>query len=249
MLTATNLVKRFGGVAAVDEINIAVEPGERRVIIGPNGAGKTTLFDLLSGTLTPDAGTIEFLGQQIAGLRPYRRASLGIARTFQVTSLLSSLTVMENAVLAVQSGQPYCWSPYVPLRYREEWQARAKALLSGWGLADLAAVEVRNLSHGAHRQLEIVLALAHEPRLLLLDEPTQGLSPSETELAARAIAGISRNTTIVIIEHDLAVAFALADRVTVMHQGKVLVEGTPAEIQGNEEVTRIYFGLDDEEAP
>ena len=246
-LEVKSLTKNFGGVAAVNNFSLSLKTGERRVIIGPNGAGKTTLFNLLTGTLMPNSGEITLLDQRITRMPPYRRSRLGLRRTFQIPSLLRGLTVFDNAHLAVQSGEPLCWSPYAPRATFLVWRERTEELLAEWHLSDFANTLVMHLSHGFQRQLEIALALAHTPQLLLLDEPTQGLSPADTELIAAAIKKISRNITILMIEHDLAVAFALGDRITVMHQGKVMTEGTAEDIQGNTEVTDIYVGVDDEE--
>jgi branched-chain amino acid transport system ATP-binding protein len=244
-LSVVGITRNFGGVVAVDDVSLSLSAGERRVIIGPNGAGKTTLFNLLTGTLMPDSGEVVLLGHKITRIAPHRRARLGLRRTFQIPSLLRGLTVFDNAHLAVQSGEPLCWAPYAPPSTFQKWRSRTEELLAEWHLTDFAGTLVKHLSHGFQRQLEIALALAHQPKLLLLDEPTQGLSPADTELVANAIKGISREITILMIEHDLAVAFALADRITVMHQGRVLVEGGVQEIQENPEVTEIYVGIDD----
>jgi branched-chain amino acid transport system ATP-binding protein len=248
-LVVENLAREFGGVAAVDGVSFALEPGERRVIIGPNGAGKTTLFNILAGTLRPSAGRVMLLGRDVTRAPAFRRARLGLRRTFQIPSLLRSLTVFENVRLAVQAGEPYCWAPFAPRAVLESWRQRTEALLAEWFLAEVASTPIKELSHGFQRQVEIALALAHFPSLLLLDEPTQGLSPIETELVTGAISKIGREITILMIEHDLAVAFALADRLTVMHQGKILVEGGVDEIQANDRVTEVYFGASDLDAP
>lgn len=243
------LTRYFGGVAAVKEFSLSLKPGERRAIIGPNGAGKTTLFNLLTGTLTPDSGEVELLGQRITRKPPHWRARLGLRRTFQIPSLLRGLTVFDNAHLAVQSGQPYCWAPYASAATYRVWRERTRQLLDEWHLSSFADTLVMHLAYGFQRQLEIALALAHTPKLLLLDEPTQGLSPADTELIAAAIRKIDRAITILMIEHDLAVAFALADRITVMHQGMTLAEGTAEQIQANSQVIDIYVGTDDNDEP
>lgn len=244
-LVVAGLVRRFGGVAAVDGVDLRLGAGERRAIIGPNGAGKTTLFNLLTGTLLPTAGNVWLFGQNITRLQPYRRAKLRLGRTFQVTSLMRGLTVFDNALLAIQAGEPFRWSPYISRFRIQDWRERTSALLATWHLSEMSDRLVDHLSHGAQRQLEIVLALARSPSVLLLDEPTQGLSPAETGAVSDAIGKIGRDITILMIEHDLAVAFGFADLVTVMHQGKILIEGTPADVRANAEVSKIYFGSDE----
>jgi branched-chain amino acid transport system ATP-binding protein len=242
-LRVMDVGKRFGGVAASDGVNMTVEQGERRLIIGPNGAGKTTLFNLLTGIFLPDRGKIELFGEDITRLPMHRRARLGLSRTFQVTSLMRGLTVLDNAILALQATEPRRWWPYLPAAERSRWVDAGLDLLSRWSLREHAHQSVRNLSHGAQRHLEIALALARSPRVLLLDEPTAGMSPAETAAISEAIRAIPRDVTILIIEHDLSIAFALAEKVSVMHHGTVLVEGTVDDIRNNEEITRIYFGV------
>ncbi len=244
-LQINNLQKRFGGVTAASGVTLSVESGERRVIIGPNGAGKTTLFNLITGTLFPDDGQITFFGHDITRMPPHQRVRMGLSRTFQVTSLMQGLSVLDNALLALQAAEPLRWSPYLVPAEKRRWNEGALALLDRWHLADKADELVRHLSHGAQRHLEMALALARAPRMLLLDEPTAGMSPAETAAISDVVRGISRDVTILIIEHDLSVAFALADKVSVMHQGALLVEGPVDEIRNNDEVTRIYFGVDD----
>lgn len=241
-LRIVDLGKSFGGVTAANDVNMTVELGERRLIIGPNGAGKTTLFNLLTGVLLPDRGRVEFFGEDITRMPMHRRARLGLSRTFQVNSLMRGLTVLDNAILALQAAEPLRWSPYLSAAKRRRLRDAGMELLARWSLRDYAHQLVRNLPHGAQRHLEIALALAHSPRILLLDEPTAGMSPAETAAIAEAINMISREVTILIIEHDLSIAFALAERVSVMHHGAVLVEGRVEDIRNNEEITRIYFG-------
>jgi branched-chain amino acid transport system ATP-binding protein len=238
------LHKRFGGVAATDGVTMTIAPGERRLIIGPNGAGKTTLFNLLTGTLLPDSGQVLFFGEDITRQPMHKRARLGLSRTFQVTSLMRGLTVLDNAILALQANEPMRWSPYLPAAERRRWTEMGMELLAKWSLACETDRLVRHLSHGAQRHLEIALALAHSPRVLLLDEPTAGMSPAETAAISDAVRSISRDVTILIIEHDLSIAFSLAERVSVMHQGKLLLEGSVDEIRNNDEITRIYFGAE-----
>lgn len=242
-LEIKNLSKGFGGVAATNDVTMTIEPGERRLIIGPNGAGKTTLFNLLTGTFMPDNGQILFFGDDITNMPMHRRSRLGLSRTFQVSSLMKGLSVIDNAILALQATEPMRWSPYLTASERRRWKDSGMELLRTWSLAEKADQLVRQLSHGAQRHLEIALALARSPRLLLLDEPTAGMSPAETEAISDAVRSISREVTILIIEHDLSIAFALAEKVSVMHHGAVLLEGSVDEIRSSEEVTRIYFGV------
>ncbi len=236
------LVKDFGGLRALDGVTLRVEQGERRAIIGPNGAGKTTLFNIITGLLPPTAGSILFDGRDVTGLPPHRRAQLGLGRTFQITTLFPKLSVRENVLLAVQAGDP---ARFTLLRIREAYPhllRQADELLERWGMQDRASVPVRLLSHGEQRQVEILLALALRPRVLLLDEPAAGLSPAETVALAEIIRSLPRETTILLIEHDMDVAFALADRVSVLHYGRVVAEGTPDAVRQDREVAAIYLG-------
>ena len=236
------LVKDFGGLRALDGVTIRVEAGERRAIIGPNGAGKTTLFNIITGLLPPTAGSILFDGQDVTGLPPHRRAQLGLGRTFQITTLFPKLSVRENVLLAVQAGDPARFNLHRPREAYPHLLRQADELLERWGMRDRAAVPVRVLSHGEQRQVEILMALAIRPRVLLLDEPAAGLSPAETLALAEIIRGLPRETTILLIEHDMDVAFALADRVSVLHYGKVVAEGTPDAVRQDREVAAIYLG-------
>lgn len=241
---AEGLVKDFGGLRALDSVTLTVAPGERLAIIGPNGAGKTTLFNLLTGLLPPSSGRITLLDKDVTHLSTHRRAQLGLARTFQITTLFARLTVEESVLLAVQAFDPARFTIYRPLSgYRHIFQ-RAEALLKEWGLIDRRRVLTQHLSYGEQRQLELVLALAGTPKVLLLDEPTAGLSPAETISATAMIRRLPRETTILLIEHDMDVAFALADRVTVLFQGRILAQGTKEEIKRNPEVAEIYLGTD-----
>jgi branched-chain amino acid transport system ATP-binding protein len=241
-LIVERLVKSFGGLTAVNGVDLAIEPGERRALIGPNGAGKTTLFNLISGTLPPSSGRLLLFGEDVTGLPPHARARLGLARTFQITTLFRNLTVLDNVLLAVQALDPVKRVFYRRHRAYTRLLGRARTLLEHWRLAAQADVPVHELSYGEQRQLEIIMAVANEPRLLLLDEPTAGLSPAETTVVTGIIKALGRDLAMLVIEHDMDVAFELADRITVLHQGAVLTEGDGASIRRNPQVNEIYLG-------
>jgi branched-chain amino acid transport system ATP-binding protein len=239
------LSHHFGGLTALDRVSLAVAPGERLAIIGPNGAGKTTLFNIITGLYRPSEGRIRLLGQDVTRLPTHRRAQLGLARTFQITTLFPRLTVLESVLLAVQGLDPARFTVH---RSRESYghlRERAESLLADWGLADRAGQVTRRLSYGEQRQVELVLALAGAPKVLLLDEPTAGLSPAETASVVEMIRRFSRDTTILLIEHDMDVALELVDRVAVLFQGRVLAEGGKDKIKSDREVAAIYLGTDD----
>jgi len=226
----------------VDGVELAVRPGERRALIGPNGAGKTTLFNLISGELPVTEGTIALFGRDVTTMRPHRRAALGLARTFQITNLFPTLTVLENCVLAVQALSPVKFAMHRPLAAYSDLHARARQTLSAVGLAEREGTRVRNLSHGEQRQLEIGLALAGAPRVLLLDEPTAGLSPAESQHMGRLLDALDPAITVLIIEHDMDIALQVARHVTVLHYGRVIADGTREEIRTNPLVREIYLG-------
>ncbi len=236
------LVKDFGGLRALDGVTLRVDPGERRAIIGPNGAGKTTLFNIITGLLPPTAGRILLEGRDITGLPPHRRAQLGLGRTFQITNLFPKLSVRDNVLLAVQAADPARFTLHRPVEAYPHLFREAEALMERWGLRDRAATPVRFLSHGEQRQVELLLALAVRPKALLLDEPVAGLSPAETAALAEIIRGLPRETTILLIEHDMDVAFALADRVSVLHYGGVVAEGSSDAVRRDPQVGAIYLG-------
>ena len=217
-------------------------PGERRALIGPNGAGKTTLFNLVAGVLPVSAGRITLFGQDVTRMMPHRRAALGLTRTFQISNLFPSLTVRENCVLAVQALSPVKLAMHRRLSGYRDLHARAEETLAAVGLGERAGATVRNLSHGEQRQLEIALALAGRPRLLLLDEPTAGLSPAESASMARLLSALDPAITVLIIEHDMDIALDLARHVTVLHYGRVIADGTPDEVRANALVREIYLG-------
>jgi branched-chain amino acid transport system ATP-binding protein len=241
-LQVSHLSKRFGGVDAVVDVSLAIEEGERRVMIGPNGAGKTTLFHCIAGTQLPSSGSVTLFGGDITRLPPYARARAGLARTFQITNLFPTLTVEENVLLAVAAGEKV--GLIRPMRAYRGMYERASRLLEQWGLAEKPQRQVRHLSYGEQRQLELALALAGSPRLLLLDEPTAGLSASETARVVAMVRSLPREITLLMIEHDMDVAFELADRITVLHQGRIVVEGDAAAIRANPQVAEIYLGVE-----
>jgi branched-chain amino acid transport system ATP-binding protein len=241
-LSLSNVSKAFEGLVAVDEVSLEVRPGERRAIIGPNGAGKTTLFHLISGELRVSGGRIALFGRDITRLAPHRRAALGLARTYQITNLFPSLTVLDNCVLAVQALSPVKLHLHrAQTRYRALFE-RARAVLEAVGLAGKEEETVRHLSHGEQRQLEIALALAGVPKVLLLDEPTAGLSPAESHMMTALLKTLDPSITILVIEHDMDVAFELTDRVTVLHFGKVVADGLGDEVRADPLVQEIYLG-------
>jgi branched-chain amino acid transport system ATP-binding protein len=216
------------------------------VILGPNGAGKTTLFNLVTGLYTPAAGRIALLGRDVTRLAPHRRARLGLGRTFQVTTLFPRLTVLESVLLAVQGSDSGArFALHRPVTRFPRLFARAERLLEEWSLAGRGGVPTRELSYGEQRQLELLLALAAEPRVLLLDEPTAGLSPAETASVAATIRRFPRDVTILLIEHDMDVALELAERLIVLHQGRVVAAGPRDEIQRDPRVAEIYLGVEE----
>ena len=241
-LSLSDLSRAFGGLRAVDGVKLSVAPGERRALIGPNGAGKTTLFNLISGELPPSRGQISLFGQDVTTLPPHRRAALGLARTYQITNLFPRLTVLENLLLAVQALERTKLSLLRPITSYSHLYGRARALLVSVGLADTEGELVRNLSHGEQRQMEVAMALACRPQLLLLDEPTAGLSLAESRLMTALLKRLDAGITLLVIEHDMDVAFALTDRVTVLHNGAVIADGSRDEVKVSPLVREIYLG-------
>jgi branched-chain amino acid transport system ATP-binding protein len=226
----------------VDGVELAVRPGERRALIGPNGAGKTTLFNLIAGALPVTLGRIELFGRDVTRMPTHRRAALGLTRTFQISNLFPTLTVAENCLLAVQARSPVKLAMHRPLRGYRDLHARVEETLAAVGLADRGGAVVRNLSHGEQRQLEIGLALAGRPRVLLLDEPTAGLSPAESAAMARLLGRLDPAITVLIIEHDMDIALELARHVTVLHYGRVIADGTREAVRADPTVREIYLG-------
>ncbi len=242
VLSISKVVVAFGALRAVDGVDLSVGPGERRAVIGPNGAGKTTLFHAISGILPPHAGRIAFEGADITRDPPHRRARRGIARTFQITNLFPTLSVEENLAMAVRGLSPRKFSFFGRSQLDGDEAPRVAHALEICRLADRRNAIVKELSYGEQRQLELALALAHAPRLLLLDEPAAGLSPAERSLVAEIIRSLPRTLTLVLIEHDMDLALGLVDFVTCMHEGRVLVEQSPDAIRRNEAVQEVYLG-------
>jgi branched-chain amino acid transport system ATP-binding protein len=242
VLRTTGLTKHFGGVQAVNGIDLAVPEGDLRAIIGPNGAGKTTLFNLITGDLSHDSGQIYFLGQEVGGLPPQDLCRRGIGRTFQITSIFRRLTALENVQTALLAH--YRRQHNLFARAGRLYRHQAMTLLDRVGLDTQAAKPSGILAHGDQRRLELAIALASEPQLLMLDEPTAGMAPRERHEVMALVAAIAADAalTIVFTEHDMDVVFAVARRITVLHQGEVLAEGTPAEVRANPEVQRVYLG-------
>jgi branched-chain amino acid transport system ATP-binding protein len=246
-LECINLTKRFGGLEAVSRVNLKVNIGERRAILGPNGAGKTTLFRLISGEFPVTSGSVRYFGRDITQMSCYRRTHLGLGRTFQITSLFPTLTVLDNLILAGMGLSRIKFSMLRPLSTYRDVHERAVEILEKVGMADKKEETIKNLSHGEQREIEISLALISNPKVLLLDEPTAGLSPAESAMMTETVQKLDRSITILIIEHDMDVAFRIADRITVFHQGCLFAEGSLTEIQNNPRVQEIYFG--DEQKP
>jgi branched-chain amino acid transport system ATP-binding protein len=239
LLVTHELRRQFGGVKALDGVSLSVAEGERRAIIGPNGAGKTTLFNILTGELDPTSGTVTLAGEDVTRRAPHELARRAVARMYQRNELFEPLTATDNVLLAASAQR----GPYRPFAAPSPAdRAAARELLARVGLADRGDAIARSLSHGERRQLELALALAQRPRLLLLDEPTAGMSPAETARITALIASLERSITIVVVEHDMDVVFRLADRITVLHEGRILVEGTPAEVRGDRTVNEVYLG-------
>jgi branched-chain amino acid transport system ATP-binding protein len=242
LLAAEDLVKRFGGLTATDGVSLAIEPGALHAVIGPNGAGKTTLIGQLTGELRPDAGRIRLAGRDVTALPVHRRAALGLARSFQITSLFLDMTALENAALAVQIHQGHSFRLWRDARRDGRLREPALRALARVGLAGRAEAVAGELSHGEHRQLEIAMALASEPRLLLLDEPMAGMGPEESQRMVALLRELKGRLAILLVEHDMDAVFALADRVTVLVYGRVVASGSPEAIRADAEVRRAYLG-------
>jgi branched-chain amino acid transport system ATP-binding protein len=241
-LAVRDLSKSFGGLRVTTNVNLEVEPGERRLIIGPNGAGKTTLFNLISGELRPDSGSIHLFGQDITGAASRMRAHLGMARTYQVITLFPRDTILRNVVLALLGLSPMRWNPWRPLQCRQHLLDQARAALGRVGLGHIAGRQLAETSYGEKRRVEIAMALAQNPKLLLLDEPFAGLSVDERRDVRQLLAAIPRDVTIVMIEHDMDAALDLADRISLLHFGEVIVEGTRAEVVAHPRTREVYLG-------
>ena len=242
LLRVEKLVRRFGGIIATDHVTLDVASGELHAIIGPNGAGKTTLISQLTGHLMPDAGSIYLAGRDISRLAAYRRSALGLARSFQITCLLSDFTAADNVALAAQARDGHSFRFFGDARKERALREAALSALNRVDLRDRANVLVSRLSHGEQRQLELAVALATKPQLLLLDEPMAGLGISESARMVKLLSELRKEVTIVLVEHDMEAVFALADRISVLVYGRVIASGTPDAIRQNEEVKRAYLG-------
>jgi len=248
VLTIENLQKRFGGLTVTDRVNLSLVPGELHALIGPNGAGKTTLVNQLAGEIAPSAGRIVFDGADITAQPTWRRALLGIGRSFQISSVFGEFTALQNVLLAVQPRRGHSFRFWRAAESNEVLVARARQALREAGLATHADQPVARLSHGEMRQLELAMTLAAEPRLLLLDEPMAGMSPSDAESVIGVLRGLKGRYTTVLIEHDMDAVFALADRISVLFYGRILVTGTVADIRSNPVVRDAYLGHDERNA-
>jgi branched-chain amino acid transport system ATP-binding protein len=242
LLQVQGLTKRFGGVIASEHVTLDVRAGELHAIIGPNGAGKTTLIGQLSGEIVPDSGRIIFDGEDITRLPTYRRSALGLARSFQITSLFPDFSALDNVALAVQAHAGHSFHFWNDARQERALREPAHAALARVGLADRADVIAANLSHGEHRLLEFAMALAAKPRMLLLDEPMAGLGPEESARMVEMLRDLKQELPILLVEHDMEAVFALADRITVLVYGRVIACDVPEKIRANEEVRQAYLG-------
>jgi ABC-type branched-chain amino acid transport systems, ATPase component len=242
LLKIEGLSKSFKALKVLKNVNLSLEENERHIIIGPNGAGKTTLFQCITGMIPMDEGTVFLDGVDVTHLPAHTRVSSGMARTFQKNNLFGKLTIEENIHLAITALKPYRNRLFKALTRYQDLHDEAKELMVQWNLWDKRKQVVSELSYGEQRLLEIVLALASKPRILLLDEPTSGMSPGETANTTKLIQSLPRSTSLLVIEHDMDVVFSIADKITVLHHGEVLISGTPEEIRKDERVKEIYFG-------
>jgi branched-chain amino acid transport system ATP-binding protein len=242
LLRIEGLTKRFGGVVASDAVGLDVARGELHAIIGPNGAGKTTLVGQLAGEIAPDEGRIHFDGRDITALPIHQRSLLGLARSFQITSLFPHFTALDNVALAVQAHAGHSFWFWRSARAEARLREPARAALDRVGLSHRADATVARMSHGEHRQLELAMALATGPRMLLLDEPMAGLGADESARMVETLRALKRDVTVLLIEHDMEAVFALADRISVLVYGRVIASGDPASIRANAEVRQAYLG-------
>jgi branched-chain amino acid transport system ATP-binding protein len=241
-LEVRNLNKAFGGIGVTQDVSLTVQPGERRLIIGPNGAGKTTLFGLIQGEIRPDSGTVKIYGRDVTGLPVAARTRAGMARTYQIISLFPNDTLAHNVVLAMLGLTTFRHNPFASLHSRKDLHERAIGLLERVGLGDRAHRHVSEISYGEQRRVEIALALAQEPRLLMLDEPLAGLSHDERLIVSDMITAIPRDIAIVMIEHDMDVALRFAEQITVLHYGQLIVEGDRNTVVNDPKTREIYLG-------
>jgi branched-chain amino acid transport system ATP-binding protein len=242
MLEVVALSKRFGGIVASDHLSLTVAAGELHAVIGPNGAGKTTLVSQLAGQVVPDSGSIRFAGRDITRLPTFRRSALGLAQSFQITTLLLDFSVLDNVALAVQARAGHSFRFWRNALRDPALRDPARETLARVGLADRADEVTSRLSHGEHRQLEIAVALASRPRMLLLDEPMAGLGPEESSRMVALLRELKQKFTILLVEHDMDAVFALADRITVLVYGRVIDSNIPTRIRANAEVQEAYLG-------
>ena len=245
-LVLERVSRHFGGLKAVDAVDLTVQPGARHALIGPNGAGKTTLFNVISGELPATAGRIALFGADVTRLAPHRRAALGVARTFQITKLFRNLTVEENLLLACEALDRRKLAMIRGVSSYADLTGRAADLARQFGLSGRTRELARNLSYGDQRKLEVALSLAGRPRLLLLDEPMAGLSAAESRSMHAILEALDPAIAVLLIEHDMDIAFGFAERVTVLHQGRVLTEGHKDEVSANPDVQQIYLGVQTE---
>jgi branched-chain amino acid transport system ATP-binding protein len=243
VLKVEGLSKRFGGVYSLEDVSFSVSGGERLAIIGPNGAGKTTLFNVLAGQLSATRGRVYLFGQEITNIAPNRRARLGMARSFQISNLFFNLTVLDNTLLAIQGRRARSFQMFRSIETYGDMFAKAKKLLSTTDLWEKRDDLVRNMSHGEQRNLEIVLSLASEPKVLLLDEPTAGLTEAESANIFKVVSGLGSDTTVLFVAHDMDLVLNAADRIIVLHYGHTIAEGTPDEVQANPKVKEVYMGI------
>jgi branched-chain amino acid transport system ATP-binding protein len=247
LLRVAGLYKRFGGLVATDNLDLDVAAGEVHALIGPNGAGKTTLINQLSGIILPDRGRIFFAGADVTKSPPYRRAQLGIARSFQITSTFPELSVLQNVMLAVQGVSGHSFSFWKPVFHQADLVTPAREALTAVGLCGYEDSTAAGLAHGARRQLEIAMTLAMRPKLLLLDEPMAGMSHDEAGQMVEVVRSLKSRYTILLIEHDMSAVFALADRITVLVYGRAIATGTPVSIRNDSAVREAYLGDQDED--
>jgi branched-chain amino acid transport system ATP-binding protein len=241
-LAVQSLTKSFGGLRVTANVSLMVEPGERRLIIGPNGAGKTTLFNLITGELRPDSGSIQLFGRDITRVASRRRAHLGMARTYQIITLFPRDTIQRNVTLALLGLSPLRWNPISDLDRQRHIAARAREALTRVGLAHIAERPLSETAYGERRRVEIAMALAQNPKVLLLDEPFAGLSVDERRDVRELLTAIPRDVTVVMIEHDMDVALEFAERITLLHFGEVIVEGTRNEVVNDPRTREVYLG-------
>lgn len=242
LLKVVNLNKSYKAIHILKNVNLEIEEGERHILIGPNGAGKTTCFNCIAGTIPFESGDVFIEGKRVSNMPARSRIELGMSRTFQKNNLFNDLTIEENVHLAIMPTKAYRWNFFKPIHHYDDLMQEAMATLEEWGLWEKRNFKVNELSYGEQRLMEMILALSSKPKILLLDEPTSGMSPAETQKTSQLIQSIPRNITLIVIEHDMEVVFSIADRITVLHHGEVILSGKPEEVRGDEKIREIYFG-------